>query len=342
MKKPPPLIGVTIGDVAGIGPELIVKVLADNTPRRFDAVVIGNAAVMRKAVSLFASAKTRIETIRHPSERIRSGNVIHVLDLGGYPDPAFAEGQADGTCGSLAVDSLRKASALAEEGALNAVVSAPVNKESMHAGNRFYPGQTEVFAEETGTEDFFTVLVSGKIRLFLLTSHVPLGEAVRSVTPENVERVLRQTHRTLQRNWGLEKPKIAVAGLNPHAGENGQLGHEEKEIIVPAIQKVRQEKIDAYGPFSAEILLSGNKATAFDGIVGMYHDQGVVPLKKKGYVTTIAGLPFVRTTVGHGTAYDIAWQGKADPYLMRKAFDLAVELAGVQKKTPAAETKQRK
>ncbi|MEF2558935.1 4-hydroxythreonine-4-phosphate dehydrogenase PdxA [Aurantimonas sp. C2-5-R2] len=318
-----------MGDAAGVGPEIVVKALESMEIRQqCHPIVIGDRRIMEAAVKRFGSSQQRIHAVQDVGEARWHDNTVEVLDLSNLSPADFELGKISAACGEAFVTYIRTSARLALEGRIDAIASAPTNKEAMHAAGHHYPGQTEIFAEETGSTDFFTVLTGGKMRVFLLSSHVSLRRAIEMVTQERVERVIRRTQQSLHDLWGIDQPKIAVAGLNPHAGDGGLFGQEEIEHVIPVIERLRAEGFDITGPGSADSLYNQADQGVFDGIVGMYHDQGVIPLKRYGYVTVIAGTPIIRTTAGHGTAYDIAGKGIASPAVMERAILLAGELAG--------------
>jgi 4-phospho-D-threonate 3-dehydrogenase / 4-phospho-D-erythronate 3-dehydrogenase len=257
-----------------------------------------------------------------------------VIDLANLAPGDFEAGRVNASCGQAFVDYIRASARLALDGDIDAIASAPTNKEAMHAAGHLYAGQTEVFAEATDTKNFFTVLTGGKVKVFLVSSHVSLREAIDLVKPERVERVIRIAREALRELWHVENPKLAVAGLNPHAGDGGLFGREEIEHVIPVMQRLSAEGFDLVGPGPADSLYYAAEQGAYDGVIGMYHDQGVIPLKRYGYVTVIAGTPIIRTTAGHGTAYDIAGQGIAKPDVLIRAIQLAAELADLRRRAP--------
>ncbi len=321
-----PLIGITLGDAAGISPEIVVKALArDDVAAACDAVVVGDARIVEDALRYAPSPMIVRAVDRVADARFQAG-AITVLDARNLAPGEFAIGKVDPRCGRAFVEYIQTATRLALDGAIDAVASAPTNKESMNAAGFKYAGQTEIFAEICGTKRFFTVLTGGPLRVFLLSSHVSLSRAVQLVDQARVESVIRIADAALRELWRIGKPRIAVAGLNPHAGDGGLFGQEEIEHINPVIERLAAEGIGVEGPYPADSLYHAAESGKYDGIIGMYHDQGVIPLKKYGYVTVIAGTPILRTTAGHGTAYDIAGKGIADASVMARAITTAAEL----------------
>ncbi len=322
-----PIIGITLGDAAGIAPEVVIKALeSEEIYQICRPVVIGDARIVQYATR-FATKPPQVNAI----ESIRDGQYkygsVDVYDVPNLAPGEFEIGKTNASCGQAFVEYIRAAAQLALNGEIDAIASAPTNKEAMHAAGHKYAGQTEVFAEAAGTKDFFTILTGGKVRVFLLSSHVSLRVAIDLVTRKRVESVIRVARTALHDIWGIAAPKIAIAGLNPHAGDGGLFGREEIEEVIPVVKKLAAEGFDIVGPAPSDSLYYAAEQGAYDGVIGMYHDQGVIPLKRYGYVTVIAGTPFIRTTAGHGTAYDIAGKGIANSDVMKRAILLGAELA---------------
>lgn len=328
-----PIIGITMGDAAGISPELVAKLFDDPSNAQLARrVVIGDARVMSAAVEQFTKSRPKIHAIDTIAQAKFVDGQVDVLDLANLAPSDYELGRVNASCGKAFVEYIRVAAQLALKGEIDAITSAPTNKEAMHAAGQFYPGQTEVFGEETGSSDYFTILVGGPIRAFLMSSHVSLTEAISLVTQSRMESVLNHAVSALKDLWKIDDPLIAVAGLNPHAGDGGLFGMEEIENIIPVVEKFKQAGHRIVGPYPSDSMFLEADRGDYDGVVAMYHDQGVIPLKRHGYVTTIAGMPILRTTAGHGTAYNIAGRGIANPTVMAKAVELAAELA-VRRKT---------
>jgi len=315
-----------MGDAAGIGPEIIVKALADpETTRDLDALVIGDAGIMRRAADL-VGGPVRIHACRSAGEADLSAGVISVIDLANLPEDVFARGEVDPAAGRAAVEYTERAVEMALAGEIDAVASAPVNKEAVHRAGYDFAGGTELFAHLTNCKKYAMVLILGPIRLFYLTNHVSMREAWRSVKKDVILARLRTVRGALA-EFGIERGKIAVAALNPHGGEGGSLGREEIEEIIPAVKAARAEGMDALGPFPADTIFVRGRKGEFDAILAMYHDQGNIAAKLLDFgagVTLVAGLPIIRTSVAHGTAYDIAGRGVASP----ATFIAALKTAG--------------
>jgi 4-hydroxythreonine-4-phosphate dehydrogenase len=319
---------VTMGDPAGIGPEIVAKTFAEPGMQEMNrAVVVGDAAIMKRAVRLL-ELPLRINAVSRPQEATFEEGVIDLICATELPED-LPFGKLDPRAGAAAFEYVRRATELALEGSARAVATAPLNKEAMHLGGHRYPGHTEILAELTNTRDYAMMLVAEDLRVIHVSTHVSLREAIERVRSERELVVIRLAHQTLRR-IGVEEPRVAVAGLNPHAGENGLFGTEDAAFIAPAVEEARGEGIDASGPWPPDTVFSRARKGEYDIVVVQYHDQGHVPIKLLGFesgVNVTVGLPFFRTSVDHGTAFDIAGTGKADHTSMRAALELARELA---------------
>jgi 4-hydroxythreonine-4-phosphate dehydrogenase len=319
------VVAVTMGDPTGVGPEIVAKVFAEDGPHR--AVVVGDVAMMRRAVDLL-DLPLRVHPVGGPADaRFEPGtvDVVAATDL-----PAdLPYGEVDPRGGGAAYEYVRRAVELALAGDVHAVATAPLNKEAMHRAGHRYPGHTELLAELTGTSDYAMMLVTDELRVIHVSTHVSLEEAIRRVQPERELTVIRLADRSLK-VLGVERPRVAVAGLNPHAGEAGLFGTQDRDVIAPAVEAARAEGIDASGPWPPDTVFMQARQGRFDIVVVQYHDQGHIPIKLLGFDTGVnvtVGLPFFRTSVDHGTAFDIAGTGRADHASMRAALDLAASLA---------------
>jgi 4-hydroxythreonine-4-phosphate dehydrogenase len=325
-----PLIAVTMGDPAGIGPEIVAKAFADPGFQEDQALVVGDPAILERAAKLL-ELPLRVNEISEPEEAAFEPDVVDVLAVGEVPgDLPF--GELDARAGDAAFRYLERATELASAGRVGAIATAPLNKEAMHLAGHKFPGHTEILAELTGTEDYAMMLVTDELKVIHVSTHVSLREAIERAKPERELAVMRLAHDAL-RKLGVENPKVAVAGLNPHAGENGLFGTEDAERIAPAIEEAREQGIDASGPHPPDTVLMRARRGVFDIVVVQYHDQGHIPVKLMGFDTGVnvtVGLPFFRTSVDHGTAFDIAGTGKADHASMRAAIDLARKLSAAE------------
>ena len=316
-----------MGDAAGIGPEIIVKLFAAGLP--YPAVVYGDAGVLEATIeqlnisdSLHVELVSEAELANHKPESIPVLNRWQALPAGLPPGRLSAE------AGRGAYEYLCHAIDDAQAGRLRAIVTAPLNKKAMQAGGIDFPGHTEILAERTGTSRYAMMLANPELRVILVTIHVPLQQVSTRITYETELDTIRLAQRACLQA-GIERPRIAVAGLNPHAGEDGRFGQEEILVITPAIDQARTESIDVSGPFPGDTIFMRARQGEFDIVVAQYHDQGLIPVKYLGVdegVNVTVGLPFVRTSVDHGTAFDIAGQGIADAGSLRCAYDLALSM----------------
>ena len=321
-------IAVTMGDPAGIGPEILAKTFSEESFHEDNrAFVVGDAGVLGRAVNLLG-LPLRVNEVSRPEEARSEPGSVDVLQVGELPE-GLPFGELDPRAGAAAFEYVRKATELALEGSVGSVATAPLNKEAMHLGGFKYPGHTEILAELTGTEDYAMMLVTEELRVIHVSTHVSLREAIERVRPERELAVIRLARDALSK-MDVKEPKIAVAGLNPHAGENGLFGDEDAERIAPAVAEAREEGIDVTGPHPPDTVFARARKGEFDMVVVQYHDQGHIPIKLMGFeggVNVTVGLPFFRTSVDHGTAFDIAGTGRADHSSMRAAIELARDLA---------------
>ncbi len=317
-----------MGDPAGVGPEVVVKALGnDSLFSRMRPLVVGDAKRLEQARAIVASHAV-IRSVDKPGDALFQPGAIDCLDLAVVPsDMPFGKLSAQG--GEAAYRFIAKAVELAMSGQGGAICTAPLNKEALHAAGHRYPGHTELLAHLSGTPEVSMMLVGPKLRVIHVTTHIGLLDAIERIEPGLVERTIRRGHELLRRA-GIAAPRIAVCGINPHAGESGLFGRgEESEKIAPAIANCRAGGIDVQGPLPADTLFFRATRGDFDLVVAMYHDQGHGPVKVLGLdagVNVTVGLPFVRTSVDHGTAFDIAGTGRAEEGSMVEALRLAAEL----------------
>ncbi len=332
VKSPPSPapIALTMGDPSGIGPEIIVKLAADPDRPAADLVVVGDVGVLRRAGTTMG-VNIAIIPITDPSQAagLEAGTLC-VLQPGADLPADLPIGQIDARSGAAAFAYVQKAIDLALAGQVRAIVTAPLNKEAMYAAGVRYPGHTEILADRCGVTDFAMMLANDELRVVLVSIHLSLTDAIAAVTPETESRAIRLAHRA-GLAFGFAKPRVAVAGLNPHAGEGGMFGREDLEIIAPAIAAARLEGIEASGPWPGDTVFMRARKGEFDIVVAQYHDQGLIPVKYLGVddgVNATLGLPFVRTSVDHGTAFDIAGKGLADPASLAYALKQAIAMTG--------------
>ncbi|MFQ5675705.1 MAG: 4-hydroxythreonine-4-phosphate dehydrogenase PdxA [bacterium] len=329
LKEQRPVIALTIGDPNGVGPEVLLRALANESIRRLlTPIVVGPRPVLEKQLKTLG-LKVTLSTASLPRPTDRDDE-IPVVDEGLDRRLEITPGKITRAGGMIAGQALEQALELADKGVLSALVTAPISKEALHLAGYNYPGHTEFLAEKSNVDDVVMVLLSGNFRVALVTTHCPLSEVPQRLSVEKIVRKLQILDKDLSNRFRINKPKIAVAALNPHAGENGLFGHEEQEIILPAIRAAQELGIDVHGPFSADSLFTGIDKKRFDVYLAMYHDQGLIPLKMRAFgkgINYTAGLPLIRTSPDHGTAFDIAGRGVADSTSMEEAIKLAVRLA---------------
>ena len=325
-----PVIALTMGDASGIGPEIIMKVMTDReVVDRARILVIGDRVILERAAAVVGLPDLRLNIVADPGEALFEYGTVDCVDLGLLPaDLPF--GKVLPEAGNAAYHYLVKAVEFAKAGTIHAICTAPLNKEALHKGGHKYPGHTELLASLTGAEEVAMMLSSPRLKVIHVTTHVGLVDAVRMIAPERVYRVICMASETLKKA-GIVQPRIAVCGINPHAGEHGLFGYqEEEEKIVPAVRRARAEGIAVTGPLPADTVFFRAVRGDFDIVVAMYHDQGHVPVKVLGFeagVNISVGLPVIRTSVDHGTAFDIAGKGIADDRSLKEALLQAVELA---------------
>ncbi len=337
MKRP--RLGVTMGDPAGVGPEIIARAFAEpEVVRTSRPVVIGSAAVMRQAVDVVGSSLA-VRPVDAVADCRWDDGVLECLDLRNVDVATLTKCAVSAAAGRAAYQYIERAVGLAQRGEIDGIVTAPVNKEGLAAAGVPHSGHTEILAQLSGTRDFAMLLMGKDLRVIHVTTHVALRRVPDLVTRERVLRVIELAQETLN-GLGRARGKIAVAGLNPHAGEDGLFGDEEKTAIRPAVETARAHGMNVTGPLPADTLFSRARGGEFDVVVAMYHDQGHIPVKTLGFeydetsrtwtglsgVNVTVGLPFLRVSVDHGTAFDRAWKGIANHESMVEAIDVAVRM----------------
>lgn len=320
-------VGISIGDVNGIGPEVIMKALKDSrilldcTP-----IIYGSNKVFAHYKKVLDENEFNYQSCKIAEEaQIRKINVVNVWN----DDIEYQMGLVTETGGKYAFLSLERATQDLAAGKIDVLVTAPISKEAMAKSGFKFPGHTEYLADLAGEEEALMVMVSGNLRVALVTSHIALKDVNSTLTKEKIFNKIKVFETSLKKDFGIVKPKIAVFGLNPHAGENGKMGTEEQEIISPAINQAKGENILAFGPYPADGFFGSPARTQFDGVLAMYHDQGLAAFKALAFedgVNYTAGLPIVRTSPDHGTAFDIVGQDKASEHSMRSAIYVAMDV----------------
>ncbi len=335
------VIGITMGDPASIGPEITVKVLADKAIYEVcRPIVIGDACVLEAARKLVGHEELTVRAVKDVKDGVFTFGTIDVLDMGLVSMEQLVRGQISAMCGDAAFQYVKKVIELAMDGAVDATVTNAFNKEAVNLAGHHYSGHTEIYADLTGTRNYTMMLAHENLRVVHVSTHVSLREACDRVKKQRVLDVIRIGDQAC-REMGIENPRIAVAGLNPHSGEHGLFGREEIEEIIPAIEAARAEGIQAEGPVPPDTVFSKARGGWYDLVVAMYHDQGHIPLKVVGFVydsqsqtwdavsgvNITLGLPIIRVSVDHGTAFDQAGTGKASALSLRNSIEYAVRFA---------------
>ncbi|MDH0863331.1 4-hydroxythreonine-4-phosphate dehydrogenase PdxA [Mitsuaria sp. GD03876] len=311
-----PPLAITMGDPLGVGPEIVVRLAMASEPAPMRWFAVGDEGCLARAARMLGLPLTlrAIAAVGElPAEAPRAGELFVMQADGPFPADA-TPGRVDARAGAASHANVQRAIDLALAGEVAGIVTAPINKEALRAAGVPFPGHTEILADRAGTRDFGMLLVNSELRVMLVSIHLSLRDAIAAVTVENELRAIRLAHRACQA-VGIVAPRVAVAGLNPHAGENGLFGDEDREVIAPAIAAAREAGIDASGPWPGDTVFMRARRGDFDVVVAQYHDQGLIPVKYLGVdegVNVTVGLPFVRTSVDHGTAFDIAGRGVAD------------------------------
>ncbi len=324
-----PLVGITMGDPAGIGPEVLAKHLQGANHAGIRLLLIGSGWALAEGAAAAKLTPASLPVFRSVDDLPDSGGVVGILDIGVDRPRDFRHGRVQIDCGRHAVQAVEAAAALCMDGRLAAMVTGPINKEAIHAAGYVNDiGHQEILARLTGSTSTATMLMTPGLKVVHLSTHKPLIEAARYATRANVGEKLGLIHESLER-WGLRQPRIAVAALNPHGGEGGLLGREEIDELAPAVADARRQDIDATGPIPADSVFNRAIAGEFDVVLALYHDQGHIAVKVHDFhqsTTATLGIPLIRTSVDHGTAFDIAGLGKADSRGLAAAIEAAQAL----------------
>ena len=339
MKKP--IIGITMGDPASIGPEISVKALTDpKVLDMCDPLIIGDAAVMEDAVKVVCPGQVKVRAVKNVGEAVFEPGVINVYDMGLVDMDRLEYGKVSAMCGEAAFRYVEKVIALAMDGEIDATVTNALNKAAINLAGHHFAGHTEIYAHFTGTKNYTMMLAHENLRVVHVSTHVSLREACDRVKKERVLTCIKIADEAC-RALGIEVPRVAVAGLNPHSGEGGLFGREEIDEIAPAIEQARALGINADGPVPPDTVFSKARGGWYDIVVAMYHDQGHIPLKVTGFVydpvkgrwsnvagvNVTLGLPIIRASVDHGTAFGHAHQGLANPISLINAIEYASKFA---------------
>jgi 4-phospho-D-threonate 3-dehydrogenase / 4-phospho-D-erythronate 3-dehydrogenase len=338
-----PLLAITMGDPAGIGPEVVLKALGQ--PEVFTLcrpVVVGDRRILQRAAPWVDAAGLRLEAVPTPDAGAYTPGVVTLLDLENAPPAECPPGEVGAAAGRAAVEYVMRACDLALAEAVDGVVTAPLNKAAMNLAGFHYAGHTELLAARTGAERVSMLLTGPRLRVVHVSTHVTLEEAIRRVTPERVGATIDLAQEAC-RALGIDRPRIAVAGLNPHASEGGLFGDQEARAIEPAVRAARERGLDVSDPQPPDTVFLRAVNGAYDIVVAMYHDQGHIPMKLLAFdsgVNVSVGLPIVRTSVDHGTAFDIAGTGRASAESMLEAIRVAAQMARARKASAAPSTEE--
>lgn len=324
-----PLITITMGDPAGIGPEIILKaLLRDDIYQVCRPIILGDIDVLRMVSKKIGSLSFHL--IATPLDPKGRPGLVDVIPVSNLKEDSFIPGQPTINGGKAMVDYILKAVDINRSGQASAMVTCPINKELMHQAGYRFDGHTELLAKLTNTKDYVMMLAGDRLRVSLVTIHCALREVSQRLNREKIVKTIKITYKALEEDFAIERPHLAVAALNPHAGESGLFGMEDKEIIRPAVEEAKNDGLLVDGPFPADTIFYQAINGRFDAVVAMYHDQGLIPLKLLHFsdaVNITLGLPIIRTSVDHGTAYDIAGKGVADPSSLVAAIKMAAKIA---------------
>ncbi len=346
-----PLLAITMGDAAGIGPEIIAKALSlDEVYQVCRPLVVGDAVAIKMGLDV-ANLSLSINKVGAPEDGLYKRGIIDILSLDNINASALVMGKPQAMAGKASVESVMKAAEMAMRDEVDGIVTAPLNKEAMNMAGYKYPGHTELLAELAHTQDYAMMLLAGNLRVVHVTTHVALSQVPVLITKDRVFKKIRAAQEAA-RSLGFERPRIGVAGLNPHSGEGGLFGKEEIEVITPAIDEAKKAGMLVEGPVPPDTIFSKALGGVYDVIVAMYHDQGHIPVKLHGFrldeisgkweevsgVNMTVGLPFIRTSVDHGTAYGKAGrrEGTANPQSLVDAIKIAAKMAEVRLKKKTA------
>ncbi len=330
-----PVLGLTMGDPAGVGPEVIVRALAEQEV--YDIcrpLVLGDAGAIRQALHTLR-LDLAVQTLASGEAPEGNAGVIEVLPLSELQPEDLIPGRPTAEGGAASGRYIETAARMAMNGRLQGMVTAPISKENLNRGGYRYQGHTQMLAHLADGAEVVMMLAGPKLRVVLATIHIPLKDVPETLTSDQIVDTARITNRCLKKYFGLAEPRLAAAALNPHGGEGGMFGREDEEIIMPAVSEARSLGMDIKGPYPADTVFYRAVQGEFDVVVCMYHDQGLIPLKLLHFrdgVNVTLGLPFIRTSVDHGTAFDIAGQGLADHTSMVCAVRMAAEMAAMEKK----------
>ena len=329
-----PIIGITMGDPAGIGPEIIAKALSTEEPFKVcRPVVFGDRGVITKTIEMLGLPAT-VEVVETNPQGGYGPGKIFLVPSSQLEADLIRFGRPDRECGEAMVKYIVEAVRWVRRGDLDAITTCPINKQAINLAGHPFPGHTELLAHLVQSPDVAMMFLGSRWKVVLVTTHLPLKEVSKRVTCERVLSKIKMADDGLRRFFAISHPRIAVLGLNPHCGEEGLLGDEERREILPAIEEARGRGIEVEGPFPGDSFFNVSGHNPFDAVIAMFHDQGLIPVKMLDFreaVNFTLGLPFVRTSVGHGTGYDIAGKGLADPANLLKAIATASNLSKLKR-----------
>jgi 4-phospho-D-threonate 3-dehydrogenase / 4-phospho-D-erythronate 3-dehydrogenase len=323
------VIAITMGDGAGIGPEIILKTFLNNENRKRNLLVVGDLTVLEDVKKHLGYNSLELNGIHSPDKAIWDNKTVNVWDMQLLKTGDFRPGEVSRKTGDASFHYVIEAIRLSKEGQVAAIVTAPISKEAIQSAGHQFAGHTEIFASYTGTKNYAMLLYDEKFSVIHVSTHIPLADAISTLNQPRIERVIQLAHDSMKKIVG-HSPVIAVAGINPHAGEKGLFGRQEIEIIKPAVESMKARGIDVSGPYPPDTVFLKTLQGDFDIVVAMYHDQGHIPMKLLSFDTGVnisVGLPVIRTSVDHGTAFDIAWKGIARNSSLLKAIFLAERLS---------------
>jgi 4-hydroxythreonine-4-phosphate dehydrogenase len=328
-----PVIGISMGDPAGIGPEILLKALSN--PKIHEVcrpIVIGDMTILKRALQ-FSSAPLELIQVDHPAQAMDSPKTINIIQASNLTEAVTTLSSPTMETGKAMENYILTGVDLALKNKIDALVTCPITKTGLKIAGSIFHGHTELIADKTKTRKFAMMLEGKSLKVVLVSIHIPLRQVAKSLNVQNIVRTIDLTHDSLVRRFGISSPKLAVAGLNPHAGEESMFGNEEEEIISPAVALARGKGVCIDGPLPPDTVFFHAVNGKYDAVICMYHDQGLIPFKLvhfKDGVNTTLGLPIIRTSVDHGTAYDIAWKGIADPTSLMEAIYMAAFQANNQ------------
>ena len=321
-----PIIALTQGDPAGIGPEIIVKAFQDGAlSTETKVLVIGDLQILKKKTKQIAP-EIQVHSVNSPREGLYQPGTIDIIDLNNVSEN-LRMGQASSEGGKASYEAINKAVTLALKDEVDAITTCPINKKSLHLAGHLFPGHTELLGQLTNSKEPTLMMESNSMRVVLVTTHLPLDQVKSQISKEKVLQTIRTTHDWLKK-YVTEIPRVSVVGLNPHCGDGGIFGKEETEFILPALKLAQKEGIQVSGPYPADALFARGVSDKYDAVICMYHDQGMIPVKMNGMGVNITlGLPILRTSVDHGTAYDIVGENKASADNLKLALKTAGRLS---------------